>query len=88
MREIAGTARSRRDVLLNQPPDATERLIAFSETVKRATRAPAQVDAWRQASVEERLKHALLKGVTDHIDKDVEEARQKYGRRWRSSRGR
>jgi 5-methyltetrahydrofolate--homocysteine methyltransferase len=68
------------DVLLNRRPDATERLVAYSETVKRSEKTAAQVDAWRHAAVEERLKHALLKGITDHIDADVEEARQKYPR--------
>src|SRR5438445_12442708 len=68
------------DVLLNRRPDATERLVAFSETVKKRGAAEVKEEAWRLASVEERLKHALLAGVTDHIDEDVEEARQKYGR--------
>src|SRR5207237_292655 len=68
------------DVLLNRRPDATERLIEFAETVKSRERGAAQVDAWRLAPVEERLKHALLTGITDHIDQDVEEARQKFRR--------
>jgi 5-methyltetrahydrofolate--homocysteine methyltransferase len=68
------------DVLFNRKPDATERLIEFAETVKSKGKAEAKVDEWRTASVEERLKHALLKGITDHIDADAEEARQKYGR--------
>src|SRR5262249_17921556 len=68
------------DVLLNRRPDGTERLVEFAETVKRRDRGTAQVDAWRQAPVEERLKHALLKGITDHIDQDMEEARQQYRR--------
>lgn len=68
------------DVLLNRRPDATERLIEYSQTLKKREKGAAQVDAWRQGTVEERLKHALLSGVTDYIDQDVEEARQKYGR--------
>ncbi len=68
------------DVLLNRRPDATERLVDFAETVKRRERGAAAVDAWRHAPVEERLKHALLKGVADHVEEDVEEARQKYPR--------
>ena len=68
------------DVLLNRRPDATERLIEFAETVKKKDKADVKVDEWRTASVEERLKHALLKGITDFIDQDAEEARQKYGR--------
>jgi len=70
------------DVVLNRRPDATERLIAFSEKFKGTggKQAVGPSDEWRLGSVEERLKHALLKGVTDFIDPDTEEARQKYGR--------
>ena len=68
------------DVLLNRRPDATERLIDFAETVKAKDKAPVKVDAWRELPVEERLKHALLKGISDHIATDTEEARAKYGR--------
>ncbi len=72
------------DVLLNRHPDATEKLIAFAEVIKsRAsgkTESSEQIEAWRKDTVEERLKHALLKGIADHIDQDTEEARQKYGR--------
>ncbi|HEX6159025.1 MAG TPA: methionine synthase, partial [Thermoanaerobaculia bacterium] len=67
------------DVLLNRRPDATERLITFAETVKGKGKATEkEEEAWRGASVEERLSHALIKGIVDHIDADVEEARQKY----------
>ncbi len=68
------------DVLLNRRPDATERLVEFAETVKGAggQTQSADDDAWRQESVEARLKHALLKGIVKHIDEDIEEARQKY----------
>ncbi|HZO87089.1 MAG TPA: methionine synthase, partial [Chthonomonadaceae bacterium] len=68
------------DVLLNRRPDATERLLAFAETVKDKGKAKVKDEAWRQESVEERLKHALVKGITDYIEQDVEEARQKYPR--------
>jgi 5-methyltetrahydrofolate--homocysteine methyltransferase len=68
------------DVLLNRRADATERLLAFSESVKQRGRAEVQEDAWRQGTVEERLKHALVKGVADFIEIDTEEARQKLGR--------
>ncbi len=68
------------DVLLNRRPDATERLIDFAETVKAKDKGPVKVDAWRELPVEERLKHALLKGISDHIAADTEEARVKYGR--------
>jgi 5-methyltetrahydrofolate--homocysteine methyltransferase len=68
------------DVLLNRRPDATERLVAFAESVKQKGREKAQEDAWRQGTVEERLSHALVKGITDSIEADTEEARLKYGR--------
>ena len=70
------------DVLLNRRPDATERLVEYSDRVKEASggRKPADNLQWREASVEDRLKHALLKGITDFIDEDTEEARQKYDR--------
>src|SRR5438132_976753 len=66
------------DVLLNRRPDATERLVAFAETVKQTGKAVIQEDAWRQGTVEERLSHALVKGIVEYIEVDVEEARQKY----------
>ena len=68
------------DVLLNRRPDATERLLEFAETVKTGGKATVKDEAWRRGSVDERLMHALLKGITDHIDEDTEEARKKYGR--------
>jgi 5-methyltetrahydrofolate--homocysteine methyltransferase len=67
------------DVILNRRPDATERLVDFAETVKgQGGAAVADAAEWRNAPVEERLKHALLKGIVKHIDEDTEEARQKY----------
>jgi 5-methyltetrahydrofolate--homocysteine methyltransferase len=66
------------DVLLNRRPDATERLVNFAETVKQKGKVVAKDDEWRKGTVEERLSHALVKGVTDFIDQDTEEARQKY----------
>jgi 5-methyltetrahydrofolate--homocysteine methyltransferase len=67
------------DVLLNRRPDATERLVDYAETVKGQGAAAAEADeAWRAEPVEERLKHALLKGIVKYIDEDTEEARQKY----------
>jgi 5-methyltetrahydrofolate--homocysteine methyltransferase len=68
------------DVLLNRRPDATERLVSFAETVKKTDKAAAKDDGWRAGTVEERLSHALVKGITDFIDQDVEEARAKYGK--------
>lgn len=66
------------DVILNKRPDATERLVAFAETVKAKGKEEVKDEAWRNASVEERLKHALVNGITDYIENDTEEARQKY----------
>ncbi len=68
------------DVLLNRRPDATERLVTFAETVKQKGKAVVKDDEWRTRPVEERLAHALVKGLTDYIDQDVEEARQKSAR--------
>ncbi|HKQ37184.1 MAG TPA: methionine synthase, partial [Verrucomicrobiae bacterium] len=68
------------DVLLNRRPDATERLTAFAESVKQKGKVAVAEDEWRKGTVEERLSHALVHGVVDFIEKDVEEARQKYGK--------
>jgi len=71
------------DVILNRNNDhneATEKLIAFAETVKASGKEEKKSDAWRNTSVEERLKHALVNGITDYIEADTEEARQKYAR--------
>lgn len=68
------------DVLLNRRPDATERLVAFAETVKQKGKAAVKDDEWRAGAVEDRLAHALVKGITDYIDQDVEEARRKYAK--------
>src|SRR5206468_5893838 len=61
-------------------PDATERLVKFAETIKQQGKTESEEDEWRTGTVEERLSHALVKGIVDHIDQDTEEARQKYGR--------
>ncbi|SLM49300.1 homocysteine-N5-methyltetrahydrofolate transmethylase, B12-dependent [Nitrospira japonica] len=66
------------DVLLNRRPDATERLVSFADTVKQKGKVVVQDDAWRNGTVEERLSHALVKGITDYIEQDTEEARQKF----------
>jgi len=68
------------DVLLNRRPDATERLVQFAGTLKQKDKAEVQTEEWRQGTVEERLSHALVRGVVDHIEADTEEARVKYGR--------
>jgi 5-methyltetrahydrofolate--homocysteine methyltransferase len=70
------------DVLLNRRPDAADRLTEFAETVKKSKgkKDSTKDMSWREASVQERLKHALIVGITDYIDADVEEARQLYPR--------
>lgn len=66
------------DVIQNRRPDATDRLITFAETVKAKEKGEVKNEAWRSGTVEERLTHALVNGITDFIDQDTEEARQKY----------
>ena len=68
------------DVLLNRRDDATEQLVEFAEGVKAKGKTPIKDEAWRAEPVEERLKHALVKGIVDYIDADTEEARQKSKR--------
>ncbi|CAN5726585.1 hypothetical protein BH10BAC2_BH10BAC2_50140 [soil metagenome] len=71
------------DVLLNRNNDnneATEKLITFAETVKAKGKEIVKDEAWRNSSVEERLKHSLVNGITDYIDADTEEARLKYSK--------
>jgi 5-methyltetrahydrofolate--homocysteine methyltransferase len=68
------------DVVLNRRPDAGERLVEFATTVKGAAKAAADELAWRKGTVEERLAHGLVKGITDWIVEDTEEARGKYER--------
>ncbi len=69
------------DVLLNRNNDnneATEKLIAFAETVKAKGKETVKDEKWRDEPVEKRLTHSLVNGITDYIDADTEEARQKY----------
>ncbi|MDR3716159.1 MAG: methionine synthase [Puia sp.] len=66
------------DVILNRHADATDKLLAFAETVKAKDKVEVKDEAWRKKDVEERLKHALVNGITEYIDADTEEARQKY----------
>jgi len=69
------------DVLLNRREDATEILVDYAEQFKGQGGKKQEVDlSWRDAPVEKRLEHALLKGITDYIDEDTEEALAKYGR--------
>lgn len=69
------------DVILNRNNDdngATEKLIQFAETVKAKGKVEVKDEAWRNEPVEKRLAHSLVNGITDYIDADTEEARQKY----------
>ncbi|GJM35351.1 MAG: methionine synthase [Saprospiraceae bacterium] len=67
------------DVIFNRRPDATERLTDFAEGLKGSGGRTVQKDlTWRELSVEERLSHALVRGITDYVEEDTEEARQKY----------
>ncbi len=66
------------DVLLNRRPDSTERLVSFAETVVAKGKTVIQEAEWRLDTVEKRLSHSLVKGILDHLDEDVEEARLKY----------
>lgn len=68
------------DAILNRRDDATERLINFAETVKAKGKVAEKSEAWRGGTVEQRLSHALVNGITDYIEADTEEARQKYPR--------
>ncbi len=68
------------DVILNRRKDATERLIAFAEKVKDKDEAVVKVDEWRSENVQTRLKHALVKGIVEFIEADLEEARPQYTR--------
>jgi 5-methyltetrahydrofolate--homocysteine methyltransferase len=73
------------DVLLNRRPDATDRLVKFADDLKAqqggASKTEVKEDlAWRNQSVEERMKHALVKGLDAFVDQDTEECRQKYAR--------
>ncbi|WP_256003634.1 methionine synthase [Pedobacter deserti] len=68
------------DVLLNRRDDATERLVEYAETIKSKGKEVVRDETWRRGTVEERLSHALVKGIIEYLDADVEEARQKYDR--------
>ena len=72
------------DVLLNRRPDATERLVEHGDKLKAASEGPVanekKAEEWRSGTVEERLSHALVKGIDAYIEVDAEEARAKLGR--------
>ncbi len=67
------------DVILNRRPDATERLLEIADRFKADKKAVKDAAAWRSDSVENRLEHALVQGITEFIEQDVEEARAQYG---------
>ncbi|MCA9523994.1 MAG: methionine synthase, partial [Myxococcales bacterium] len=69
------------DVLFNRRPDATERLIEFAESLKDVKGAERKVDdEWRSASLERRLSHSLVKGITEFLEADLQEALERYPR--------
>ncbi len=68
------------DVLLNRRDDATERLLEFADTVKGTAKKKEEDLSWRNQTVQERLKHALVKGLIEFIDEDIEECRHLYER--------
>ena len=67
------------DVLLDRRDDATDRLIEFAETVTAGGRKREEDLSWREAPVEARLTHALVRGITGYVEEDTEEARRKLG---------
>jgi 5-methyltetrahydrofolate--homocysteine methyltransferase len=68
------------DVLLDRREDATERLLDFAESVKGEAKSKERDLSWREAAVEKRIEHALVKGIVDFIEEDVEEARPNFAR--------
>ena len=66
------------DVILNRKEDATDKLLAFAETVKAKGKEVVKDLAWRKQEVQQRLSYALINGITDYIEEDTEQARQKY----------
>ena len=68
------------DIIFNRRPDATERMVEFAETVKGEAKKREADVTWREAPVDDRLAHALVHGIVDFIDVDVEEARQRHSR--------
>ena len=66
------------DVVLNRRKDATERLLAYAATAKTGTGREEKEDMWRSLPLEARLEHSLIKGITEHIDTDIDEALSRY----------
>jgi 5-methyltetrahydrofolate--homocysteine methyltransferase len=67
------------DLVLNRRPDATERIIELSSTLEQVEKTEERKDLWRDEVVEERLKHALIKGLAEFVEADALEAHKKYG---------
>jgi len=68
------------DIIFNRRPDAAERMVAFAETVKGKGREQVEDLEWRKGTVEKRLTHALVRGISDWVVADTEEARLKFER--------
>ena len=68
------------DVLLNRKPNATEDLLLFAQGIKGEVKQQEKIEEWRNLPVENRLEHALVKGITEYIEKDVEQVRQMVDR--------
>jgi 5-methyltetrahydrofolate--homocysteine methyltransferase len=68
------------DVIFDRRPDATERLVTFAETVKGDGRKVEEDLAWRKGTLQQRITHALVKGIVEYVDQDIEEARVALGR--------
>lgn len=69
------------DVLLNRRPDSTERLVSYAETVKDKGKTQSGPDlSWRELPIKERISHALVKGISDYVDEDIEECRHLFSR--------
>lgn len=66
------------DVILNRRPDATERLVEFAEGLKQKGKVQVKDESWRKQDVKSRLTHSLVKGITEYIEQDTEEARKMF----------
>lgn len=68
------------DIVLNRRPDATERMIEFAEKIKNENTGEKteHIDAWRSETLDKRLEHALIKGISDYLEEDLAEALQVY----------
>ncbi len=68
------------DVVLNRKKDATERLVKFAEGLKSESKQEEKIDEWRSKTVVDRIKHSLIRGIDEHIEQDIEEARSHFSR--------